>query len=216
MRILLALALAATFGPERIATASNREPPAKRVIVLGFDGMDAHVVERAMAGGLLPNFARLMAKGAYSRLIPVDPVQSPVEWATMLTGTNPGRHNLHDFVRRDFTSDGDPMPALAGVRKEMVTAATLEPEARIALTELMGASPGWLEREFSWPRNQMEGDPFLLDLDRAGLCSVALRAPMLYPCPRLERGRVLAGLGTPDIQGGPGAWFIYTNDEYAI
>ena len=75
--------------------------PAPRVIVLGLDGCDPQLLGRLLQAGKLPNFARLRAMGGLWELGTTTPPQSPVAWATFLTGQDPGGHGLFDFLQRD-------------------------------------------------------------------------------------------------------------------
>ena len=73
----------------------------KRLIVVGLDGQDPKLTDRFMQEGLLPNFDRLARMGCYRRLRTTFPSLSPVAWSSFSTGTNPGRHNIFDFLDRD-------------------------------------------------------------------------------------------------------------------
>ncbi|HWW59885.1 MAG TPA: alkaline phosphatase family protein, partial [Thermoanaerobaculia bacterium] len=73
----------------------------QKVIVLGFDGVDAGYTERWMNEGKLPNLARLRAQGTFRPLRPTVPAQTPVSWSTFSTGIDPGRTGIFDFLRRD-------------------------------------------------------------------------------------------------------------------
>src|ERR1044071_6741446 len=74
---------------------------AQKVIVLGFDGVDAGYTERWMNEGKLPNLAKLRAAGTFRPLRPTVPAQTPVSWSTFSTGIDPGRTGIFDFLRRD-------------------------------------------------------------------------------------------------------------------
>jgi predicted AlkP superfamily phosphohydrolase/phosphomutase len=74
----------------------------RKVIFLGFDGLDPGVTERLMAEGKLPHFTRLKEQGGYSRLRTTFPALSPVAWSTFATGVNPAKHNIFDFLNRDL------------------------------------------------------------------------------------------------------------------
>jgi len=76
-------------------------PRGPRVIVLGLDGCDPVVLGRLLERKALPNFARLRAMGGLWNLGTTTPPQSPVAWATFLTGQDPGGHGLFDFLQRD-------------------------------------------------------------------------------------------------------------------
>src|SRR5438105_12908098 len=73
----------------------------QKVIVLGFDGVDARYTEKWMNEGKLPNLARLRALGTFRPLRPTVPAQTPVSWSTFSTGIDPGRTGIFDFLRRD-------------------------------------------------------------------------------------------------------------------
>src|SRR5437588_5238346 len=94
MRILRILALVAALCPLTIFAK-------EKVIVLGFDGVDARYTEQWMNEGKLPNLARLRAQGTFRALRPTIPAQTPVSWSTFSTGIDPGRTGIFDFLRRD-------------------------------------------------------------------------------------------------------------------
>ncbi len=71
-----------------------------RLILLGIDGLDPGITARMMAEGKLPNMVRLRAMGGFRTLASTIPPQSPVAWATFITGQDPGRHEIYDFVHR--------------------------------------------------------------------------------------------------------------------
>src|SRR5438093_7883126 len=94
MRDLAMVVVCALFLPA--ARASQQ-----KVIVLGFDGVDARYTERWMNEGKLPNLARLREMGTFRPLRPTLPAQTPVSWSTFSTGIDPGRTGIFDFLRRD-------------------------------------------------------------------------------------------------------------------
>src|SRR5207237_3038883 len=73
----------------------------QKVIVVGFDGVDARYTEQWMNEGKLPNLAKLRAAGTFRPLRPTIPAQTPVSWSTFSTGIDPGRTGIFDFLRRD-------------------------------------------------------------------------------------------------------------------
>src|SRR6202022_2983233 len=84
-----------------IANCSLAAEKPPRVVVLAFDGVDAHVVEEMMGKGRLPNLAALGKRGGYSPLTPTVPAQTPVSWSTFATGLDPGGHEIFDFLKRN-------------------------------------------------------------------------------------------------------------------
>ena len=74
----------------------------KRAVIVGFDGMDYHLLNRFRGEGLeLPNFTALEKEGTYAPLWSTEPPISPVAWSTFSTGVNPGKHNIFDFLTTD-------------------------------------------------------------------------------------------------------------------
>ncbi|MGQ0764482.1 MAG: alkaline phosphatase family protein [Gemmatimonadota bacterium] len=164
--------------------------PFRRVIAIGFDGMDPRVVEAmnvAGTGSELPHLARLGAQGSYHRLASTWPAQTPVAWSSFATGLNPGGHGIYDFLRR---SD-----------------ATYEPE--LGLVSVSHRSR-LLPPEIS---NRRQGTPFWDYLADAGVASTILRCPCTWPPPEAKPGvRLLSGMGVPDIRGGIGTATILSTD----
>src|ERR1035441_3585983 len=76
----------------------------ERAVILGFDGMDPELADRFMKEGRLPNLAKLRDKGTFSKLRTTFPPISPVAWSTFMTGVNPGKHNIYDFLARDTSN----------------------------------------------------------------------------------------------------------------
>ena len=73
---------------------------APKVVVIGFDGADARLVEQWMAEGKLPHLSRLKDDGGYAPLMPTNPPQTPVSWAAFATGNNPGKTGIFDFLKK--------------------------------------------------------------------------------------------------------------------
>ncbi|MHB1193011.1 MAG: alkaline phosphatase family protein [Longimicrobiales bacterium] len=149
-----------------------------RVVVVGLDGFEPSIIEAMMARGECPNLARLSREGGYRRLATTLPAQTPVAWSSFAVGANPGAHGIFDFLTRDPASH---RPQVALFRYEQKSR-FLPPRA----VNLRGGKPVW-----TW-------------LSEAGVESTVLRHPCTYP-PDAPRGRMLAGVGVPDIRGGFGA-----------
>jgi predicted AlkP superfamily phosphohydrolase/phosphomutase len=160
--------------------------PFKRVIILGVDGLDPIVLKGIFARGGCPNLRRIADSGYFEKLGTSNPPQSPVAWATMATGTNPGRHGIFDFISRDPSRY---LPELAIIKPNRAN--------------------------FIGNRDKMflpvrKGRAFWEVISEAGIPCTVLRWPMNFP-PQGGRGsRVLSGLGVPDIKGGLGRYTFYT------
>jgi hypothetical protein len=70
-----------------------------KVLLLGLDGADPEVLQKLVAAGELPNFARLMAEGVYGPLATLPDANSAVIWASIYTGTERQHHGVLDFYR---------------------------------------------------------------------------------------------------------------------
>ncbi|HXI19909.1 MAG TPA: alkaline phosphatase family protein, partial [Gemmatimonadales bacterium] len=85
-----------------------------KVVILGFDGADAPLVEQYMAEGRLPHLKSLRDGGYYAPLRSTNPPQTPVSWAAFTTGLNPGRTQIFDFLRR---TEGTYLPEFAMLKE---------------------------------------------------------------------------------------------------
>lgn len=68
------------------------------VLVVGLDGADWSVIRPMVEDGRLPHLAGLMEDGQHGPLTSTLPLESPVAWTSMTTGTDPGAHGIHGFV----------------------------------------------------------------------------------------------------------------------
>jgi predicted AlkP superfamily phosphohydrolase/phosphomutase len=78
----------------------------EKLLVFGLDGATFDLIRPWVAQGHLPNLGRLMERGVSGDLAStLPPVTSPA-WPSFMTGMNPGKHNVFDFIRPnagDFT-----------------------------------------------------------------------------------------------------------------
>ncbi len=160
----------------------------KKVIVIGLDGLEPKIVSPLLDSGDLPNLAKLRQSGGYSQVRTTCPAQTPVAWSTFATGTNPGGHGVFDFIRRDAKTY---LPDLALNRFEQKS--MLLPPKVV---------------------NLRRGVPVWELLSKAGVPSTILRCPCTFPPDNL-RGRMLSGMGVPDIRGGLGTSTFYCTDDSA-
>ena len=74
---------------------------ARKVFILGVDGLDPKLLQRFVEDGSLPHFKRLISQGDFKPLKTTMPPLSPVAWSTFVTGMDPGGHAIFDFLHRD-------------------------------------------------------------------------------------------------------------------
>ncbi len=198
LKKLLALGALATFDIGALSSCARKSLPlAKRerkVLVLGLDGLDARLVERGLAEGKLPHLSRLRERGGYSRLLSSVPPQSPTAWASVITGTNPGKHGIFDFIQRDPQTY---LPHLSIARTETSGRALSLGDWKIPLS---GAQV----------QSSREGKAFWEHLCAQGVPCSIYRIPTNFP-PRATGAQELAGLGAPDLRGTYGEFSYYTD-----
>ena len=187
-----AAVLAATVCAPRTSGGKPLRRAGQRVFVLGFDGMDPTLARQYMDEGKLPNLKRLSETGTFAKLETTQPSESPVAWSSFATGVNPGKHNIYDFLVRDFQTY---MPDLAGVKKEPpVFKWGLIPTRRPKVTSTRGGTSFWVHA------------------GRDGVKSTILTVPMTFPTETVEHGDMLGGLPVPDIRGTMGTFNYWATD----
>jgi predicted AlkP superfamily phosphohydrolase/phosphomutase len=233
MRATRFLVAAALLFP--IAAAASQQ----KVIVLGFDGVDARYTERWMNEGKLPNLARLREIGTFRPLRPTLPAQTPVSWSTFSTGMDPGRTGIFDFLRRDRKTylplfaafDETREPFLLGSRNAPVSGAAvlvllgsiallLRRTARIVglAIAVMAAAGAFISVKKYFPItrpgviNRRQGTPFWEVAAKAGKKATAVHVPVTFPAHDFPAGKLLSGLGVPDVSGRVGKPFYFTSE----
>ena len=69
-------------------------------MVIGIDGATFNIIKPLISEGLLPNVSKLMAEGAHGILKSTIPPSSIPAWPSFLTGKNPGKHGVYDFLKK--------------------------------------------------------------------------------------------------------------------
>jgi len=179
-----------------LCSGAHAKPAANGgVFVMGVDGMDPVIVERMMAEGRLPNFAKLAREGTFQSLATSNPPQSPVAWSNFVTGMNPGGHGIFDFIHRD-PSNYHPISS--------ATPPAGEPGSAIRFFGyVIPLSGGELV-------NNRGGTPWWDVLEGNGVEAEVYRIPGNFPTPESE-ANVLDGMGTVDVRGGFGTYTLYTD-----
>jgi predicted AlkP superfamily phosphohydrolase/phosphomutase len=171
----------------------------KRVVVLGFDGMDHALTSRLIEEGRLPNLERLAETGGFSPLETAIPPQSPVAWSDFITGLDAAGHGIFDFIHRDPSTM---LPYLSTSRTEASGRVVRIGPWQIPLS---GGEVELLRR----------GTPFWDVLEGAGVPTWIIRMPANFP-PSGSATRELSGMGTPDLLGTYGIFSYYTTGDQHI
>jgi predicted AlkP superfamily phosphohydrolase/phosphomutase len=172
-----------------------RRGPVERVVILGLDGLEPSLAEKFMAEGKLPNLARLKKDGAYARLRTTTPAISPVAWSSFMTGSEPAKHNIFDFLSRDPRTY---LPDLSSARigrpkRSLAIGRYLVPLSKPEIRGLRKSVPFW----------KILGDK--------GVASTILRVPITFP-PEKFKGHLLSGMCAPDLKGSQGTFAFFTED----
>jgi predicted AlkP superfamily phosphohydrolase/phosphomutase len=165
----------------------------KRMVILGLDGLEPSLAEKFMAEGKMPNLSKLKSMGSYKLLGTTTPPLSPVAWSSFLTGVNPGKHNIYDFLNSDRRTY---LPSLSSVSIH-------EPTKTLKLGK------------YVIPLNKPEirllrkGKPFWNTLGEHGIFTSVIRVPITFP-PEKCRGVVLSAMCVPDLRGTQGLFSFYS------
>ncbi len=176
-------------------TAPARAVEHKKMLVVGFDGMDPKQLRRMIDEGLMPNMKRLIAEGDFRTLGTSIPPQSPVAWSNFITGQNPGGHNIFDFIHRDPKTY---IPYLS-------TSEAVSSDKSLKLWGDWQIPLGGGE-----VLNLREGEAFWEELEKHGVPTTIFKIPANYPPGESKKIRSISGMGTPDMQGTPGMFSYYT------
>lgn len=68
--------------------------PTGKVVVVGLDGLEYTMLDRLVAAGELPNFARLMREGVRGEMEVTTPIMSPILWTTIASGYPADVHGI--------------------------------------------------------------------------------------------------------------------------
>lgn len=93
---------------------------ARRVVVIGLDGVPHSFATRLVREGRMPNLARIFQAGTVRPLTSTWPFVSSVAWSSFMTGCNPGKHNIYGFVDRRLSTYNVFLPNSETMRAEPI------------------------------------------------------------------------------------------------
>lgn len=170
----------------------------KRVVILGIDGLDPRYVRRGIEEGRLPNFEKLANEGTFSPLDTTWVPLSPVAWSSFISGSNPGKHGIFDFLHRDPET----------YRPHLSIARQHDPPRTIEVGPYeFPVGSGYTEKG-------RKGPAFWTESSRQHVNTTVIRCPVSFP-PEPVRGKMLSGLGVPDLNGTQGSFTFFTTDQEA-
>jgi predicted AlkP superfamily phosphohydrolase/phosphomutase len=195
IKLGLATGAAAALGgsPELVSRVLGQKSTQKKLIILGFDGMDPHLVNVWMNQGDLPALTKLRNAGTFALLETGNPPQSPVAWSNFITGMDPGGHGVFDFMHRD-PQTYLPMFSAAGTSGAARTLTLGNYQFPLSSPEIV---------------NLRKGRAFWQILEDHDIPATIFKIPSNYP-PVPSKQRTLSGMNTPDLYGGYGDCNYYT------
>lgn len=185
-----------SIGKGAKLTKASAKNVGKKVLVLGFDGMDPQILGRLVKEGKMPTFQKVIQSGDFASLATSIPPQSPVAWSNFITGMNPGGHGIFDFIHRDPETM---FPYLSTSKTEPSKHTIRIGDWVIPLS----AGKVTLLRK---------GKSFWEILDEHGIPATIIRVPANFP-PIDAPVEQLSGMGTPDIHGTYGTFSFFTTEQ---
>lgn len=170
-----------------VRNRKSPRPDVRRVVVIGMDGLDPRRVRELMDEGRLPNFQCISKYGHISDLQTTCPPISPVAWSSFMTGVNPGKHNIFDFLGRNLKS----------MRIEL-SSCRIHEKKRSSFFSRYGGEMELLRKS----------QPFWKVLGDHGVFSTILRVPITFP-PEPFNGLSLSAMCTPDLRGTQGTFTLF-------
>jgi len=92
----------------------------RKVFAVGLDGATLDLIKPWAQEGMLPTFARILREGSHGKLrSTIPPVTGPA-WVSFMTGRNPGKHGVGDFLQRSAGEYRRALVDSTGIKAEPV------------------------------------------------------------------------------------------------
>lgn len=171
-----------------------------RVLIFGIDGATFDLIRPWAAAGHLPNLARLIETGVHGDLeSTLPPVTSPA-WPTFMTGCNPGKHGVFDFIRPQGDSFG------------LVNSTSIRQPTIWQILSELGLKVGAMNVPVTYPPHPVNG--FMI----TGLLSPTRGGDVCYPADLISRYEETLGPYriAPRVQYSPGSEGPFIADMYDL
>jgi predicted AlkP superfamily phosphohydrolase/phosphomutase len=140
-----------------------------KVFVIGLDGATFDVMIPLIQQGRLQNIAALMQQGGWGRLRSTIHPLTPPAWTTFMTGKNPGKHGVFDFI--------EVIPGSYNIR--FVNGSFRRADSLWSILSQNNKKVGVINVPFTYPPERVNG--FLISgLDTPGPDSTFTHPPGLY------------------------------------
>jgi predicted AlkP superfamily phosphohydrolase/phosphomutase len=144
-------------------------PP--ELVILGIDGGTWDLIVPWVKEGLLPNFAGLLSEGAWGNLeSTVPPVTAPA-WTSFMTGKNPGKHGIYDFLEPQHLPEG----GSDTYRMQYVSASSRKAKTIWKILSDQGKRVGVVNVPMTYPPEEING--YMI----SGMDAPDEDSPFIYP-----------------------------------
>ncbi len=143
----------------------QEERNSQKLIVIGLDGATFDLILPWATEGKLPSLQCMIQEGTIGKLrSTIQPLTAPA-WISFMTGMNPGKHGIYDFIRRKPNS----------YDVELVYAGNLQRKTLWTLLSENGKQVGVINIPMIYPPRRVNG--FLI----SGIDTPGLGSPFTYP-----------------------------------
>jgi len=169
---------------------------AKKVVILGLDGLDPGLATKFMREGRLPNFQKLAERGVFRPLDTSVPSMSPVAWSTFATGTDASHHCIYDFLTRDPCTYGPLLSStdIGSAKKVLNIGRYMIPIGKPSMRLLQKSQHFW----------KLLGEKHIF--------SIIQRVPITFPPVPFKNGMLLSGMCVPDLRGSQGTFSFFSTE----
>jgi predicted AlkP superfamily phosphohydrolase/phosphomutase len=136
-----------------------------KAVIIGLDAATWTLIRPWMAEGGMPNLAKLVNAGVSGRLESILPPITPPAWTSFMTGKNPGKHGIFNFVETE--PDGYAMNYVNATSRRSPTVWRLLNDA--------GFSVGTMNIPFTYPPEPLDG------FQISGLDTPSESSPFIHP-----------------------------------
>ena len=155
----------------------------QKFFVIGLDGSTFRIIDPLIDSGKLPNLRRLRAEGSSGVLWSTIHPYSAQAWSSFMTGMNPGKHGIYDFIHHE---DGN-------YRLRFVNAADRKAPSIWKILSHHGLNVGVVNVPLTYPPEEVNG--FLI----AGMDSPGKASNFTYPRSLLEELETAVGPYTIEL-----------------
>ncbi len=170
---------------------------ARKVVILGLDGMDPGLATKLMREGRLPNFQKLAERGVFRPLDTSVPSMSPVAWSTFATGVDASRHCIYDFLTRDPCTYAPVLSStdIGSAKRVINIGRYLVPLGKPRMKLLQKSQHFW----------KLLGEKHIF--------SIIQRVPITFPPTPFKNGMLLSGMCVPDLRGSQGTFSFFSTES---